>query len=117
MCVYQYIALDLFFEQIFINCLMLSLYMSKSLKKRKYLKLCIDLNSNFVIWLFLIFPYLPDAQVSWIQRRDWHIMSVGGTVFTTDDRVQVRRNGRQWYFGLFDFFFLVCLFVCSFYLI
>ena len=28
-------------------------------------------------------------QVSWIRRRDWHIMSVGETVFTTDDRVQV----------------------------
>ena len=29
------------------------------------------------------------SQVSWIRRRDWHIMSVGETVFTTDDRVQV----------------------------
>lgn len=33
-----------------------------------------------------------DTQVSWIRRRDWHIMSVGETVFTTDDRVQVSRK-------------------------
>ena len=32
---------------------------------------------------------LWNYQVSWIRRRDWHIMSVGETVFTTDDRVQV----------------------------
>ena len=31
-------------------------------------------------------------QVSWIRRRDWHIMSVGETVYTTDDRVTVTRK-------------------------
>ena len=31
-------------------------------------------------------------QVSWIRRRDWHIMSVGETVYTTDDRVGVTRK-------------------------
>jgi len=42
-----------------------------------------------------------DTQVSWIRRRDWHIMSVGETVFTTDDRVQVsRREGEtDWVLG------------------
>ena len=31
-------------------------------------------------------------QVSWIRRRDWHIMSVGETVYTSDDRVGVTRK-------------------------
>jgi len=33
-----------------------------------------------------------DNQVSWIRRRDWHIMSVGETVYTSDDRVAVTRK-------------------------
>jgi len=42
-----------------------------------------------------------ESQVSWIRRRDWHIMSVGETIFTTDDRVQVtRREGEtDWVLG------------------
>ena len=37
-------------------------------------------------------------QVSWIRRRDWHIMSVGDTVYTTDDRVLVnhREDSTDW---------------------
>ena len=31
-------------------------------------------------------------KVSWIRRRDWHIMSVGETVYTSDDRVAVTRK-------------------------
>ena len=45
--------------------------------------------------------HLPDVlyrQVSWIRRRDWHIMSVGDTVYTTDDRVLVnhREDSTDW---------------------
>ena len=38
------------------------------------------------------------CQVSWIRRRDWHIMSVGDTVYTTDDRVVVnhREDTTDW---------------------
>jgi hypothetical protein len=39
-----------------------------------------------------------DNQVSWIRRRDWHIMSVGDTVYTSDDRVLVshREDSADW---------------------
>jgi len=39
-----------------------------------------------------------ENQVSWIRRRDWHIMSVGETVYTTDDRVAVthKKDSTDW---------------------
>lgn len=39
-----------------------------------------------------------DNQVSWIRRRDWHIMSVGETVYTSDDRVVVthKKHSTDW---------------------
>jgi len=39
-----------------------------------------------------------DNQVSWIRRRDWHIMSVGDTVYTSDDRVVVthKKQSTDW---------------------
>jgi len=39
-----------------------------------------------------------DNQVSWIRRRDWHIMSVGETVYTSDDRVVVthKKHAAAW---------------------
>ncbi|XP_035703498.1 uncharacterized protein LOC110843505 [Folsomia candida] len=32
---------------------------------------------------------LGDRTVSWIRRRDWHILTTGRTVYTTDDRFQI----------------------------
>ena len=32
-------------------------------------------------------------QVSWIRRRDWHILSAGDAVFTQDARFQLHRDG------------------------
>ena len=48
-----------------------------------------------VILLLLI---LYCWKVSWIRRRDWHIMSVGDTVYTSDDRVVVnhREDSQDW---------------------
>lgn len=36
--------------------------------------------------------------MSWIRRRDWHIMSVGETVYTSDDRVVVthKKHAAAW---------------------
>ena len=37
----------------------------------------------------IIFPLLTeftDVQVSWIRRKDWHILTVGRKEFTTDQR-------------------------------
>ena len=31
--------------------------------------------------------------MSWIRRRDWHILSVGDAVFTQDARFQLHRDG------------------------
>jgi len=36
-----------------------------------------------------VFNMQEDTQVTWMRRRDWHIMSVGNVVYTSDDRVQV----------------------------
>ncbi|XP_046461671.1 uncharacterized protein LOC124208024 isoform X2 [Daphnia pulex] len=41
------------------------------------------MNSNFPIWLSLL------RQVSWIRRRDWHIMSSGSHIYTADSRFSV----------------------------
>ena len=37
-------------------------------------------------------------QVSWVRRRDWHILTIGGGSYTTDGRVQVIYNDlkRDW---------------------
>ena len=32
-------------------------------------------------------------QVSWIRRRDWHILSAGDAVFTQDQRFKLHREG------------------------
>jgi len=34
-------------------------------------------------------------QVSWIRRRDWHILTAGTKVFTKDARFQLLHPGRK----------------------
>ena len=35
-------------------------------------------------------------QVSWIRRRDWHILTAGTKVFTKDARFQLMHSGAEW---------------------
>ena len=48
--------------------------------------------TSFVLNLCAMF------QVSWVRRRDWHILTIGGGSYTTDGRVQVIYNDlkRDW---------------------
>jgi len=42
-----------------------------------------------------VFDLSEENQVSWVRRRDWHIMSNGEQIFTSDDRVSVKHHVSQ----------------------
>lgn len=33
--------------------------------------------------------YIPQNQISWIRRRDWHILSSGAQLYTNDERFAI----------------------------
>lgn len=53
----------------------------------------------------MIFPFLFSlAQVSWIRKRDLHILTTGSSSYTSDQRFQVQMNDWQIEFIVVSFF-------------
>lgn len=51
--------------------------------------LCVSLDCQFVRSLITLAPYRQQNQISWIRRRDWHILSSGAQLYTNDERFAI----------------------------